>query len=79
MGEISYSLYLIHPVVLISMVHIFYGEILIPYILLISFLLTLFFSWLCYKCIEKPSINFGKKIIKLNKEYIKGNGLSVKS
>ncbi|MGG3526633.1 acyltransferase [Bacillus pseudomycoides] len=61
-GEISYSLYLVHPIVLLTTVHIFYGKISVPLILLISFLFTMVVSVLCYKFIEIPSIKIGRKL-----------------
>ncbi|EOO34890.1 hypothetical protein S3E15_05130 [Bacillus mycoides] len=61
-GEISYSLYLVHPIVLLTTVHIFYGKISVPLILLISFIFTMVVSVLCYKFIEIPSIKIGRKL-----------------
>ncbi|PDY48182.1 acyltransferase family protein [Bacillus pseudomycoides] len=61
-GEISYSLYLVHPIVLLTTVHIFYGKISVPLILVISFLFTMVVSVLCYKFIEIPSIKIGRKL-----------------
>ncbi|KFM99023.1 acyltransferase [Bacillus clarus] len=61
-GEISYSLYLVHPIVLLTTVHIFYGKTSVPLILLISFLFTMVVSVLCYKFIEIPSIKIGRKL-----------------
>ncbi|EOO70779.1 hypothetical protein IC7_04582 [Bacillus cereus BAG1O-1] len=65
-GEISYSLYLVHPIVLLTTVHIFYGKISVPLILLISFLFTMVVSVLCYKFIEIPSIKIGRKLATKN-------------
>ncbi|MBJ8051852.1 acyltransferase [Bacillus cereus] len=65
-GEISYSLYLVHPIVLLTTVHIFYGKISVPLILLISFLFTMVVSVLCYKIIEIPSIKIGRKLATKN-------------
>ncbi|PFD42975.1 acyltransferase [Bacillus cereus] len=65
-GEISYSLYLVHPIVLLTTVHIFYGKISVPLILLISFLFTMIVSVLCYKFIEIPSIKIGRKLATKN-------------
>ncbi|MBJ7958975.1 acyltransferase [Bacillus cereus group sp. N28] len=65
-GEISYSLYLVHPIVLLTTVHIFYGKISVPLILLISFLFTMVVSVLCYKFIEIPSIKIGRKLAAKN-------------
>jgi peptidoglycan/LPS O-acetylase OafA/YrhL len=64
LGKISYSLYLVHPVVLLTMVHILYGFLPIPFILFVSFILSLLLSWLSYKYIEYPSIKFGKYLSK---------------
>ena len=77
MGKVSYSLYLIHPVILISMVHIFYEVLSVPLILLISFLLTLILSWLSYEFIEKPSIEIGRYFTSFRKEKRKSKGLSI--
>ncbi|MGE7870628.1 acyltransferase family protein [Bacillus paramycoides] len=65
-GEISYSLYLVHPIVLLTTVHIFYGKISVPLILLIAFLFTMVVSVLCYKFIEIPSIKIGRKLATKN-------------
>ncbi|OJE52228.1 acyltransferase [Bacillus proteolyticus] len=65
-GEISYSLYLVHPIVLLTTVHISYGKISVPLILLISFLFTMVVSVLCYKFIEIPSIKIGRKLATKN-------------
>ncbi|MDM5441361.1 acyltransferase [Bacillus hominis] len=65
-GEISYSLYLVHPIVLLTTVHIFYGKISVPLILLISFLFTMVVSVVCYKFIEIPSIKIGRKLATKN-------------
>ncbi|MEY2192746.1 acyltransferase family protein [Neobacillus sp. BF23-41] len=63
-GKISYSLYLIHPVVLLVIVHLVFNRLSIPLILLISLLITLLSSLLSYKYIEKPSIELGKYLTK---------------
>ncbi|WML51607.1 acyltransferase [Neobacillus sp. PS3-12] len=64
LGKISYSLYLVHPVILITMVHILFGTIPKQLILFISFIISLLVSWLCYKFIEKPAITLGKYLTK---------------
>ncbi|MBO1579742.1 acyltransferase [Bacillus sp. XF8] len=61
-GEISYSLYLVHPIVLLTTVHMLYGKISIPFILFIAFLFTIVVSVLCHKFIEIPSIKIGRKL-----------------
>ena len=59
-GKISYSLYLVHAVVLLAMIHLLFGLVSTPIILLISFILTIVLSWVCYEYIEKPSMKLGK-------------------
>ena len=51
-----------HPVVLTSFIHVLYGRLPIPLILIASFIVTLVVSMLCYKFIEKPSIELGRKL-----------------
>ncbi|MFD5174094.1 acyltransferase, partial [Bacillus mycoides] len=46
----------------LTTVHIFYGKISVPLILLISFIFTMVVSVLCYKFIEIPSIKIGRKL-----------------
>jgi peptidoglycan/LPS O-acetylase OafA/YrhL len=60
LGEISYSLYLVHPVVLISIVQILDNKLPHPLILIISFVLAICFSWLFHQIVEVPSIRLGK-------------------
>jgi peptidoglycan/LPS O-acetylase OafA/YrhL len=59
-GDISYSLYLYHAVVLLSLTHIFYGRIPIGIILVMAATMTVVVSWLSYKYIELPAIKGGK-------------------
>ncbi|MFS0638300.1 acyltransferase [Mesobacillus foraminis] len=65
LGGISYSLYLVHPIILISMVHVLYGNLPIPFILVASFIITMVVAVLNYKFIEVPSIRFGRKLTQL--------------
>jgi peptidoglycan/LPS O-acetylase OafA/YrhL len=59
-GDISYSLYLYHAVVLLSLIHIFYGRIPIGIILVLAAATTVLVSWLSYQYIELPAIKCGK-------------------
>lgn len=61
-GKISYSLYLIHPVIILLFVY-FTKEVL-PLISLIFFvpIISIFVAHFMYLYIEKPSISLGKKI-----------------
>ncbi|MGG2014582.1 acyltransferase family protein [Bacillus sp. S10(2024)] len=66
MGEISYSLYLVHPIVLLTTIHVLYGKISIHFTLLVSFVITIVASILCHKFIEIPSIKIGRKLAAAN-------------
>ncbi|TCP61047.1 acyltransferase family protein [Baia soyae] len=62
MGEISYSLYLVHLPIALFMVHLLANLIPTSPILLLSFVLALLFASLSYHFIEIPSIKMGAKI-----------------
>lgn len=60
LGEISYSLYLLHPQIFNAMAE---TGLKIRYVLPASVILTFVISWLVYKIIESPARNFGYKLI----------------
>jgi len=60
LGDISYSLYLFHTVVLIACINILYGRLPLAAILCIAFITTLVVSILGYRFIEQPSMALGK-------------------
>jgi len=62
LGEISYSLYLWHFVVLLYCVHLLYGKIPLWEILCLVFVLSIIVSWFSYRWIELPSMNLGRKL-----------------
>ncbi len=62
LGEVSYSLYLWHVIVLLYCVHLLYGKIPLPAILLLVLVLSLAVSWCSYHWIEKPSMELGRKL-----------------
>lgn len=62
LGKISYSLYLYHCIVLLTLTHLLYSEISIWFIWTIALLVSLIISALSYYSIEKASINLGKKL-----------------
>jgi peptidoglycan/LPS O-acetylase OafA/YrhL len=62
LGEMSYSLYLLHFVVLLYCVHLLYGRIPLPAILLLSLIVGLVVSRVSYLYIEVPSMNLGRKL-----------------
>ena len=62
LGQISYSLYLWHYVVLLYCVHLLYGKVSLWGILCLIFILSIFVSWLSYRFIEVPSMNLGRRL-----------------
>jgi peptidoglycan/LPS O-acetylase OafA/YrhL len=62
LGKISYSLYLVHLLVLLTLVQLFFGRVPLPLLLLFAVLLSLLFAELAYRTIEKPSMDAGRRI-----------------
>lgn len=62
LGKISYSLYLYHSIVLLSFVNILFGVLPLRYILLMALLSSFILATFAFYCIEKPSIQIGRKV-----------------
>jgi peptidoglycan/LPS O-acetylase OafA/YrhL len=62
LGKISYSLYLYHCLVLLTLIHVFSEIVPISFILITTITLSILFSYLSYKYIEIPSIKLGRKL-----------------
>ncbi len=62
LGKISYSLYLVHLLVLLTLVHLFFGKMPLPYILLSTVLLSALLAELTHRAIEKPSMDLGRRL-----------------
>jgi peptidoglycan/LPS O-acetylase OafA/YrhL len=62
LGEVSYSLYLWHFVVMLYCVHLLYGRLPFPAILCLCFVASIFVSWCSYRWIEVPSMNLGRRL-----------------
>jgi peptidoglycan/LPS O-acetylase OafA/YrhL len=60
LGKISYSIYLYHAVILLSLAHVFYPRVPLSMVWLGAVVLTVGISWLSYQVIELPSIRLGK-------------------
>ncbi|EST12766.1 acyltransferase family protein [Sporolactobacillus laevolacticus] len=60
LGKISYSLYLIHPIVLLLFVHLLYGLIPLPLILISIPITAISIATIMHRLIEVPSIQLGK-------------------
>jgi len=61
-GEISFSLFLYHFVVLLTFLFILYGKMHSSLILILAFVISVLVSYISYKYIETPSNNFAKVI-----------------
>jgi len=62
LGQISYSLYLLHFIILLAVVHLLYGRTPLLLILAISLPVTILASWIFYKTIELPFMVLGRKL-----------------
>jgi peptidoglycan/LPS O-acetylase OafA/YrhL len=62
LGDISYSLYLIHLPVLMSMFYLLYGHVSLIWIVALSFPAMLIAGHLMHYWIERPSMNLGRKL-----------------
>lgn len=66
LGEVSYSLYLWHFVVLLYCVHLLYGRLPLGVILCLALVLSIAVSWCSYRWIEKPSMSIGRRLSNLS-------------
>jgi peptidoglycan/LPS O-acetylase OafA/YrhL len=62
LGKISFSLYLIHPLVLLFMIHLLAGLLPTGIIVTIVPLISVLFAWIMYNLVEIPSVKIGKKV-----------------
>ncbi len=63
LGKVSYSVYLLHPLIGLPMAFIFeYFGLGVPLSYIVSIVVTLYISHLSYKHVEKPMINKGKLV-----------------
>jgi peptidoglycan/LPS O-acetylase OafA/YrhL len=62
LGQVSYSLYLWHCVVLLYCVHLLYGRMPLGAIMCLSLVLTFSVSWCSWRFIELPSIALGRRL-----------------
>ncbi|WP_171056369.1 acyltransferase family protein [Paenibacillus sinopodophylli] len=60
LGKISYSLYLYHMIVLLSLVHLLNGRLDTPFIVMIAFAASFAAGAMSYYWVELPSIRLGK-------------------
>ncbi|SDP05863.1 Peptidoglycan/LPS O-acetylase OafA/YrhL, contains acyltransferase and SGNH-hydrolase domains [Paenibacillus sp. yr247] len=71
MGNISYSLYLYHSIVLLSITHLLFGKVNISIIWTLSLIITFIVAVLSYYFVEQPSIKLGKELTQIYKAKYK--------
>jgi peptidoglycan/LPS O-acetylase OafA/YrhL len=62
LGKMSYSIYLLHMIVMLFLVHTLYTRMPLPLIFAISFVCTLALSWISYTRIEVPFNTLGHRL-----------------
>ncbi len=60
LGRVSYSLYLVHLVVIVTMVHLLAGHVPLALILAAAVVISLLAAHVLYYCIEAPSMALGR-------------------
>jgi peptidoglycan/LPS O-acetylase OafA/YrhL len=65
LGRISYSLYLVHLPILLTLVHLLFNRVPLQYILLLTIVLSLAVADIAYRLIEKPCIDLGRRVASL--------------
>ncbi|NIK75681.1 peptidoglycan/LPS O-acetylase OafA/YrhL [Paenibacillus castaneae] len=82
LGKISYSLYLYHMIVLLTLVHLMNDFLNTPLIVLLAFILSFATAAMGYYFVELPSIRLGKRLTSWRKKPIisdTGSGTSLPS
>ncbi len=62
LGRVSYSLYLVHAIVLLALLHLFYGRLPLAFLLVALWPLSLGLATLGERYIEQPSIALGRRL-----------------
>jgi peptidoglycan/LPS O-acetylase OafA/YrhL len=62
LGRVSYSLYLTHLLVLLSLVHLYYGRVPLLAIVLGTVVASLVLAQITYLCVERPAIAIGRRL-----------------
>ena len=60
LGQISYSLYLSHVVVLLTLISILHGRVRIEMILVLTPFVAIVVAWVLYHTLERPSMRLGR-------------------
>lgn len=62
LGRISYSLYLTHVLVLLGLIHLFFGVLPLALLLLIGVAASLLSAQLFYRLVEQPALALGRRL-----------------
>ena len=62
LGKISFSLYLVHIIVFLTVFRLLDGRVAHVAMMPIAFVLTFPVAWLCYQWIERPSIELSRRV-----------------
>nr|MCX3323655.1 acyltransferase [Bacillus paranthracis] len=75
LGKISYSLYLYHSIVMLTLIHLLYGYLNIYMILILPIVGSLLVAFLAQYFVERNSIKLGKNLslIEYKLKYFKGS------
>lgn len=73
LGEISYSLYLVHLIVLFSFIYLLHGRLPYEMILCLCFFASFWLAIGVNRFVEKPSYRFGKMLVKNKNRALKNN------
>ena len=64
LGRVSYSIYLLHFIVIAYFVHLMFGRVALSTILLLAIAMTLVISGVFYELIEVPAVEMGRRFSK---------------
>ena len=62
LGKVSYSLYLVHLPILLTLLHLFSGQVPLPALLAATVVISLIAAGLSYRWIESPAIAFARNV-----------------
>ena len=62
LGKVSFSLYLVHLPILLTLMHLFADRVSVAVLIAATVLLSLIFAGLSYQWIERPVMEFGRRV-----------------
>jgi peptidoglycan/LPS O-acetylase OafA/YrhL len=62
LGKMSYSVYLLHFIIMLLVVHLFYGKLPLLLVLTLCLVVTIASSWAFYRFVEIPCISLGRRL-----------------